>query len=449
MRSLHSQRFFLFISGIILGIAPGASSLRAAGAAPQAAWDWTGIIGTGQSLAVGEQGRPVKLTNQPYGNLKLFTDTLPWPVDPDDTHLALVPLVEPIGRKSPSYPSSWPENIAGETPHTAMADELSALMKAAAGKDFVSVHSEVGENGQCMIYLRKNPEKKGLNGRSFEAAMIETKAITRLAKAAGKSYGVGAITLTHGECDAGNENYENDLHQLWSDYNTDLRAITGQTQNVLLIVSQQNSLNDQAASTLAQWKAGVDHGDEIVCSGPKYQYPYAEGVHLTTTGYEELGEKYAQVYYERVLLGHPWEPLEPKGVERKGAEIAVHFNVPVAPLVWDANFQAPHPKTDEWKAGKGFEVSTAAGEKVAIVSAEISGDAVIITCAADPGAGARVSYAMVSDPRAAGEKFPARMASPWKGTYRWGLLRDSDPFTGAVTGTAQPNYGVAFEMMVP
>ena len=52
--------------------------------------------------------------------------------------------------------------------------------------------------------------------------MIETKAIARLAKAAGKTYGIGAIIVTHGECDASNENYENELHQLWQDYNADL-----------------------------------------------------------------------------------------------------------------------------------------------------------------------------------------------------------------------------------
>jgi hypothetical protein len=99
-------------------------------------WDWAGVIGTGQSLAVGEQGRPVKSTNQLYGNLKLSTAKLPWPLDPNDTHLTLVPLTEPIGRIAPGYPSSWPENISGETPHTAMADQLSAMVRAATGRDY-------------------------------------------------------------------------------------------------------------------------------------------------------------------------------------------------------------------------------------------------------------------------------------------------------------------------
>ena len=35
------------------------------------------------------------------------------------------------------------------------------------------------------------------------------------------------------------------------------------------------------------------------------------------------------------------------------------------------------------------------------------------------------------------------------GTARGGQLRDSDPFVGATTGSAQPNYCVSFEMNVP
>ena len=69
------------------------------------------------------------------------------------------------------------------------------------------------------------------------------------------------------------------------------------------------------------------------------------------------------------------------------------------------------------------------------------GDAVAITCTDDPGANARVSYAMN------GER--VRLAKPFAGTTRWGLLRDSDPFTGTDTGKVQANYAVAFEMTVP
>ena len=259
-------------------------------------WDWTGVVGTGQSLAVGEKGYPVRSTVQPYNNLQLSTDTLSWPIDPDDEGLAMVPLTEPIGRLAPSYPSAWPENIAGETIHSSMGNQVTALVVDAGAPDYVSVHGQFGENGQCMAYLRKDATPSGINGRAFEATVVATQAITRLAKAEGKTYGVSAITVVHGECDAGNTAYEDDLVQLWRDYNSDLQAVTGQAESIQMLVSQQNSTNDHAASTLAQWQVGVDYPDDIACVGPTYQYEaFTDGTHLVGEGYRQLGEKFGQV----------------------------------------------------------------------------------------------------------------------------------------------------------
>jgi hypothetical protein len=407
-------------------------------------WDWAGVVGTGQSLAVGQMGSPAASTTQPYHNLKLSTAMLPWPIDPTDPMLTMVPLVEPIGRLSTAYPSSWPTNIAGETPHAAMANQITALARAADGGDYVGVHGEVGENGQCITFLRKNAVQSGVNGHAYQATLIETQAITRLAGAMSKTYGVGAIIVTHGECDAGSATYEADLYQLWSDYNADLPALTGQTQKILMIVSQQNSVTDHSASTMAQWKIGADHPADVVCSGPKYQYPYYAGdhVHLVTDGYRQLGEKYAQIYFERVVAGHDWQPLAPTTVERTDPRtVTVHFHAPVPPLVWDTTFAAPHQAIAEWQAGKGFELRTAT-TRIAIASVAIAGDAVQITTASDlPATGVLVGYALTGD--------TAAMSTPFVGTFRWGLLRDSDPFVGAATQKPQPNYAVAFELAVP
>ena len=413
---------------------------RAAGK-PKASlpWDWSGIIGTGQSLSVGARALHILSTTQPYNNLKLSTGDLAWPVDPSAPSLKMVPLVEPVGRLAPTYPSSWPTNIDGETFHTTMADELTVLVRKNFKRDFISVHSAVGEDGQGMVYIKKGAEIHGVKGHSYQAALTEATAITRLAKAVGKTYGVGAVVVTHGESDSGNHDYEAQLHQLWQDYNSDLRAITGQSQHIPMILTQQNAVADHSPSTLAQWKIGVDYPAEIVCSGPKYQYPYfTDGVHLTGEGYRQLGEKYAQVYYQRVILGRQWEPLEPTGAARRGWTITVHFHVPVAPLAWETTFSPPHPSVGEWKDGKGFEVSDTSGAKVRIKSVTIVGNSVVITCASDPGADALVGYAMVGEPGVS--------SAPHAGTYRWGLLRDSDPFVGAVTGRPQPNYALAFEM---
>jgi hypothetical protein len=49
-----------------------------------------------------------------------------------------------------------------------------------------------------------------------------------------------------------------------------------------------------------------------------------------------------------------------------------------------------------------------------------------------------VGYAMTTDGKTMG-----------KTTFRWGHLKDSDPFVGSVTNTPQPNWAVAFSRDFP
>src|SRR6516225_4894419 len=98
MRTARSHSFCYMISTIFCSLLPALTAPAAAidrDTNVQIPWDWSGIIGTGQSLAVGEQGQPVLSQTQPYHNLKLSTDHQPWPIDPNDTNLIMVPLVEP------------------------------------------------------------------------------------------------------------------------------------------------------------------------------------------------------------------------------------------------------------------------------------------------------------------------------------------------------------------
>jgi hypothetical protein len=353
----------------------------------------------------------------------------------------MIPLVEPIRNYAATYPGPYPGNIYGETPHTAMADQITSLVMGAAGSDYITVHTVVGESGQGMSCLNKTAVDTGSTGRAYVATLFEVQAIKRLAAAAGKTYGVGGIIITHGETDSGNTDYENQLYQLWSDYNTDIKAITGQTQNLILFTNQQNSCGPNSFSTLVQWKAGLDYPGKIICIGPKYQYPYySDGVHLVAEGYRQLGEKHGQVYYECVVLGHNWQPLQPTSVVRTSSRvITVNFHVPVAPLVWDTTLPKPNQSQTEWANGNGFEVYSSNGSRITISSVAISGSSVTITCASDlPTSDLKVGYAFTSNN-------PQRT----NGTVRWGLLRDSDPFKGSTTGVSQPNYCVSFELAVP
>jgi hypothetical protein len=433
------------------GAAGTAGAAGAGGASARLTWDLTGVIGSGQSLSVGAQAQNVASTTQPYANLKLSLGSLVVPpFDPASPQLSLVPLVEPIRPFANTYPSAYPANIYGETPHTAMGSQISALVRASANADYVTVHSVVGENGQGMVMLNKAAVETvngaTSTGRAYAATLFEVQAIKRLADAQSKTYGVGAIILTHGETDSGNANYEADLVQLWTDYNADIKAITGQTESIPLLVNQQHgvpyaagTVNGASGSTLIQWKVGVNHPRDILCVGPKYQYPYAaDNLHLNTLGYQLVGEKFGQVYFERVVLGRDWAPLQPTGVSVEGRVVSVTFSVPVPPLAWDDALPAPHQTAlTEWQNGRGFELRSG-NTPIPITSVEIAGDRVNITAGADLPAGAIVGYAITSD----GTVPPN--ASP-----RMGQLRDSDPFVGAVTNQAQPNYAVAFELPLP
>jgi lysophospholipase L1-like esterase len=405
------------------------------------AWDWNGVIGTGQSLAVGTD--PITSTTQPYNNLMLSIGNVavpPW--DPAVAGLSMVPLIE--RKNQTSYPAPYPKNRWGETPHSAMANQLTAMVRYFSGNDFVSVHSIVGESGQGIEALKKNTgDSTETTGRAYAATLFEVAAITRLAQEAGKAYGVSAVVMTHGETDSGSTTYEDELIQLMKDYNADLSAITGQTGQIPMLLSQQfaypSGAGQRPTANQIQWRLGVEHAGAFVCTGPKYQYPghpKGDGVHLSSTGYQMLGEKTAQVYYERIILGRDWQPLQPLSASRGGRVITVNFHVPVAPLTWDECLPAP---TTDWPNGKGFEVRSG-NTSIGIDSVAIDGDSVKITCSSDlPSSVVVVSYAMT----AGTSQMPVASKA-----VRWGLLRDSDPYVGATTKTRQPNYAVAFDLPV-
>jgi hypothetical protein len=452
------------ILGVLIGTlivhgACGSDSSNPDKPMPRYPWDWVGVVGTGQSLSVGGLGTPILGTQASANNLKLALGSAAVPpFDPTAASLTMAPLAEPIRLQDPAYPSAYPGNIDGETPHTAMASQITALVQAAATHDYITVHTVVGESGQPMTVIDKGATEvtNGATsmGRAYAATLFEAAAISRLAAAQNKTYGIGAIIITHGESDSGNANYEEDLFQLWSDYNIDLPPLTGQTASakIPMFVSQQNavpsgmaSAGQGSGSSIAQWKVGVTHPGDIVCIGPKYQYPYLPDssgyIHLSASGYEQLGEKYGQVFFERVVLGRDWQPLQPTSAEVSGKEITVHFHVPVPPLVWNDAYPPPHAAfTPEWALGRGFEVR-AANAPATIDAVEIVGvDAVKITCRNDlSGSLVMVGYAATTD----------GMPMAGNGTYRWGHLRDSDPFVGALTNVAQPNYCVAFTRQVP
>ena len=131
----------------------GADASALSDAAMRPAHAWVGVIGTGQSLAVGTGAGRMLHTAPRYHNLKLVDSGSDVLYDGVGDRLSLVPLVEPIRPylPGPGYPSEihYPNNIKGETPHTVMADEVTARVRASLGEDYVTIHSVVGEGARA------------------------------------------------------------------------------------------------------------------------------------------------------------------------------------------------------------------------------------------------------------------------------------------------------------
>lgn len=388
-----------------------------------APFDLVMFVGTGQSLSVGAAGTPVVSSQQPFSNLKLF-DAAPDPkYDGQGDMLSLVPLVSPIRPSMAGYPPiAYPNNIAGETPNEGMSNQVSALTQAIGGFDTVSVAANVGESGQSITVI-----EKGGTGNAYASTLYEAQAVKALAAQQQKTFGVGAVILTHGETDANDANYEAEIQKLQADYEADLSAITGQSSPIPILVSQQATFPADAGSfaqsTLAAWRLGVDFPGKFYCVGPKYQYEYsADHVHFIASQYRRLGEKYAEVYVHAMLMKEDWAPLQPVKASIAGAVITVDFHVPTPPLVWEESISPPHQTVlTQWAKGRGFEAGDSTGA-LTITDVAIAGSSVTVTLAQPPaGQNLTVAYALFQDQQG---------YSGGTDNGRRGQLRDSDPFVG-------------------
>ncbi|KNY26651.1 hypothetical protein [Pseudobacteroides cellulosolvens] len=56
-----------------------------------------------------------------------------YPLDPNSNQISMVPLIEPCGKYASNYPSSYPDKLAGETPHSCMGNQITARVKGKFG----------------------------------------------------------------------------------------------------------------------------------------------------------------------------------------------------------------------------------------------------------------------------------------------------------------------------
>ncbi len=420
-------------------------------------FDINHVLSTGQSNAA-SAGTPPLTSTQPYGN-RMFNPGVFTSVSCSGegctgyvTPSSLIPLVESDGMLG-APAETIASGLANEA--TKLGREIYLLGRPAPQNDHIvlaSAHPRSGNGYEC---LRKGgcSYQNASWLRAFTEGMNQVTDGKRLATAAGLSYVVRGVTVIHGESNhywqefpiSGSDgtpnkiqNYADALVEWQADYESSIKAITGQTIAVPLFVSQMSNwsgspqtyspipINQLAAHTRAPGK--------VVVVTPSYIFPYkTDGLHFTNAGQRRLGEYFGKAYAKMVFTGQPWEPVRPSLVTRSGNVITATFVVPVPPLALDTT-QVVNP------GNFGFEYTDASGAAPAITGVAVSGpDTVTITLASAPtGSNKRLRYAYTS--------VPGTPAGPTAGPR--GNLRDSDA-TPSQYGYPLQNWSVHFDTAVP
>jgi hypothetical protein len=369
------------------------------------------VLITGQSLAIGYAGSPALTTTQPYSNVTL-----------NSPYAAFTPLVE----------GSQALNGNVETIGSALGNTMTSL---STGQSYVAAVTNDGRNGLSYAQMAKGTAP-------YADGIAQLTAAKGLAQTQGTLYRVAAIAAVHGETDQGTgisaAAFEADMVQWQQNYQADAQAISGQTTPVPLFLDQVSSwgYSQLAVPTVAlgQLAAAEDQPGSIVMVGPKYQYHYADGIHLDNLGYRQEGEQFGKVMKQVLVDGAPWKPLSPKTIARSGTSVTVQFNVPQPPLRFDTTTVLP-------KNAMGFEYSDGSACSPYITSAQITAaDTVTLTLSGLPnGASESVRYAYTTAPGSfSGKDQP--------GAAR-GNLKDSDG-THSLYGNDLSNWAVSFNKPV-
>jgi hypothetical protein len=420
---------------------------------PYQHFDVNHVLSTGQSNSVAHEGRPVLSNAQPYGNLMFNVGVM------------TSGACEREGCRTYQKPTGFSPLVEGdtfwypvETASSGLANQVSKLATTQYRKPSHDVLvSLAGRNGLTYWCLRRGGcnflDPTYLN--AFDESMRQAQDGKALAQAAGKSYVVRAATSIHGESDdfayatntqefpldgtdgthASITSYADGLIEWQRDYEAGVKAITGQTVAVPLLISQFSGWNDFAYSavTQLQYEAHVRSKGKVVIVGPGYPLEWFEDCrHYSNHGERHLGEYFAKVYARIVLEGRQWEPVRPRTVTVAGNVVTARYFVPVPPLVLDTE-RISDP------GNYGFEVVDAAGTLQAITAVALTGpDTVAITLAAPPVAGSKLRYAFTTTP----------MTCPGQTSGPRGNLRDSDK-TPSQSGYELFNWGVHYAVAIP
>ncbi len=268
--------------------------------------------------------------------------------------------------------------------------------------------------------------------------LAQVQAAKTIADGEGVPYSVAVVNWIHGEANRADspETYRGYLTELRDDLQTDIRAITGQTDGPIVIIRQISSRlldgSNIPGPERAKVLAGLNDADIYLC-GVQYIADFAPDLtHPLPAMHNPLMVQHARTAYAVLGRGQSWKPLYPMFLTRKGRWIAVKYNVPVKPIVIDTRWVS-----DPGTAGIKYVDDTMSAQVVG-VSVSADDEITVELDKAPTGTNGRLCFSTFGAATAdweQGRTIGARMP-----------IHDSDYFACPQTGILVPNYSVALSL---
>jgi hypothetical protein len=194
----------------------------------------------------------------------------------------------------------------------------------------------------------------------------------------GFTYKVGCVFWLQGESNGDTILvYKTALNKLISDFNIDIKAITGQIEDIKLVTYQTASTSN-CNSAISQFECAMENPN-IILGTPCYNWEKSDGLHLTNLGSRKIGNAMGGRYY-RYLNNISYRPFRPIAVLIDGDSIKLTFN---RSLVEDVNNIYDPNVISTLTSTKGFYWMDGATNKITSVS--ITSDTeVILNCSVTP-----------------------------------------------------------------
>lgn len=382
------------------------------------------MLAYGESLSVGARATTILSTSQPYSNITFgFTVSGTTYASPrmDVSGTSIQPLTEVF-----YSPASDGGTDRGETCCSGAANyaSLTLLKQGVSPVSHVILGSTAGQGSAKIVNIAKGtPPYSRLINHINKAKELNV----------GKTY-KGLMTpfiIGSNDASAGTSysDFKEGYKQVCVDINTDLKALSGQAEDVVFALAQVSyGARTQQQISKAIWDLTQENSN-IVFATPLYHFPYDDGVHLTNVGYKWLAAYFGRVYAQYISEGRYPDYIKPLSAYVSGNKLIVKFDVPTWPLQIDTTTLAN-------TTNAGFKVMNG-GVDVPISSVTATSDTVTIELSSTPTTNLQVRYAL--DYLGTGLNITNGAS---------GNLRDSTTESTQIGGASRPLYHVCphFEM---